>query len=164
VPTALSGHEIEWMTYDEPRRQMFTDLIVATYQDSLDCRGLSGLRCIEDIMLGHQAAGRFDPHRWLLLRCDGGAAGCVLFGENPVRPTLELVYMGVHPRFRRMGVGQYILRQGLSLARKEGFASVTLAVDAENAPALAMYKRAGFLQTHSRLAIIRPLRSTRDEP
>jgi mycothiol synthase len=164
APAALAGHAIDWITYEPGQHQAFADLITATYQDSLDCRGLSGLRRIEDIMLGHKSAGRFDPHRWQLLRCDGAAAGCILLGENPVRPALELVYMGVHPQFRRRGVGQYILQKGLLLARDEGFASVTLAVDAENAPALAMYRRAGFLQTHSRLAMIRPLHSNRETP
>jgi len=160
VPDALTGHAVEWITYDAGEHRTFADLIAGTYQDSLDCRGLSGLRHIEDIILGHKSAGRFDPHRWLLLRCDGAAAGCILFGENPVGSALELVYMGVHPRFRRMGIGRYLLQQGLSLACSEGFAAVTLAVDIDNAPALALYESVGFRRTHSRLAMIRPLNST----
>jgi mycothiol synthase len=163
IPPALAGRAIEWVAYDARRHQAFSDLIASTYQDSLDCRGLSGLRRIEDIVSGHKSAGRFDPHRWLLLRCEGEAAGCILFGENPIRAALELVYMGVHPRFRHRSVGRYLVQQGLFLAYSEGFAVVTLAVDTENLPARVMYESVGFHQTHSRLAMIRPLNSTREE-
>jgi ribosomal protein S18 acetylase RimI-like enzyme len=160
----LAGRAIEWITYDSRHHQAYADLIAATYEDSLDCRGLAGLRRIEDIILGHKSAGRFDPHRWLLLRCDGDAAGCILLGENPLRPALELVYMGVHPHFRRMNVGRYLLQHGLCLACSEDFTAVTLAVDQENIPALTLYRGVGFVETHCRLALIRPLHSTRENP
>lgn len=151
----LAGRAIEWTTYSRQCHADFTELIAATYQDSLDCRRLSGIRDIEDVVAGHKATGRFDPHRWLLLRCDGEAVGCILLAENPIRRALELVYTGVRPHFRRQGVGRCLLARGLAMAREERFAAVTLAVDACNVPALAMYRSFGFRATHSRVAMIR---------
>ncbi len=149
-----------WITYTPERRRAFADLILATYEASLDCPALSGLRPIDDIIAGHQAAGRFDPQHWLLLQSGDHAAGCILFAENPVRPALELVYMGVHPRERCHGIGTALLRGGLALARRERFEVVTVAVDAANEPALRLYRRHGFQQTTRRLAFVRPLTST----
>lgn len=160
TPAAAEPRTWRWITYAPERHREFADLILATYEASLDCPALSGLRHIDDIIAGHQAAGRFDPRRWLLLRNGDRAAGCILFAENPVRPALELVYMGVHPRERCHGVGTALLRAGLALARRERFDIVTVAVDEANEPALRLYRRHGFRQTTCRRALIRPPAST----
>ncbi len=145
---------VQWSTYDDACHDEFARLISATYQDSLDCPGLTGLRDIDDVIAGHKAAGRFDPHHWLLARRDGRAVGCLLFGENPLVPSLELAYMGVHPHCRRMGIGRRLLERGLALARRENFSNVTLAVDSENASAVSLYESAGFPETTRRRAMI----------
>lgn len=166
-PVRLSGireRDVRWDTYAPASHADFARLIAETYRRSRDCPGLHGLRDIEDVIAGHKATGRFDPRRWLLLRNVNEPVGCILFGENPLRPTLELTYMGVHPDRRRNNVGKYILQHGLSLARRERFHAVTLAVDADNAPALALYDWAGFRETIRRRALILALESTSDEP
>jgi len=161
-PLESTGRRYRWMTYGPQCHADFTKLIAATYEGSLDCPGLSGLRDIEDVIAGHKSAGRFEPRRWLLLESDRTAVGCILFGENPVRNALELVYMGVHPAFRGCGLGRYILNHGLSLPEVQQFAVVTVAVDCENTPALALYRGSGFAQTHRRRALIRALSPSLD--
>ncbi len=162
-PVESAGRQCQWMTYDAECHADFTTLISATYRDSLDCRGLSGLRDIEDVVAGHKSAGRFDPRRWLLLKFNNIAVGCILFGENPLRSAIDLVYMGVHPAFRGRGLGRYILNYGLTLPQNAGFAAVTVAVDHENTPALALYAAGGFTETHRRVAMLRVLRATSGE-
>ncbi len=157
TPDAFQDTQLAWITYDEPNHQAFANLILATYEDSLDCRGLTGLRDIEDVLAGHRSAGLFLSRRWSLLRVDRQPAACILLAESPLRPALEVVYMGVHPSFRRRGVGRFTLDHGLTLARREGFRVVTLAVDAENAPALRLYRRHAFRQTLERRAMIRAI-------
>lgn len=159
-PAAPPQGSFEWVTYDRPHHADFARLILATYEDSQDCRGLAGIRGIEDILAGHKAAGRFEPHRWRLLYCDRRPAACILFVENPLRPALELVYVGVHPEFRRRGIGGYVLDYGLSLAQREQFSTVTLAVDAANTPAERLYDARRFRQTLQRRAMIRVLDSS----
>lgn len=155
VPPAVEEGNMEWITYDGPHHDEFARLIEATYQDTLDCPGLRGLRHIDDVIAGHQSAGLFLPDRWMLLRCRGQSAGCILFAESPMRPSLELVYMGVHPHWRGRNVGRFLLSHGLSMAPGEHFPTITLAVDAANAPALNLYHSAGFRETTRRRAMIR---------
>jgi ribosomal protein S18 acetylase RimI-like enzyme len=157
TPDSMVSRACRWMTYTAADHDAFARLIEATYIDGLDCPGLSEWRDIEDVIEGHKHAGRFDARRWSLLICDGRPAGCILFAENPLRPTMELVYMGVHPDFRRQSVGRYILDWGLHNVCMDQTTSVTLAVDARNAPARRLYDQAGFRQTMRRRAMIRPL-------
>lgn len=164
TPAALSEQSLNWIHYDDGSHRKFADLIEATYEDGLDCPGLSELRDIEDVLTGHKAAGRFDPTRWLLLEYEGVAVACVLLSESPLRRMLELVYMGVHPEVRGKGVGRYVLGRALRLAQSQSYQGITLAVDARNAPARALYEAAAFRTTHSRRAMIRPLGLTSETP
>lgn len=154
----------EWVTYERKRHNDFATLILATYEDSQDCRGLAGIRTIDDIIAGHKAAGRFEPHRWSLLLCDERPAACILLVANPLRPTLELAYIGVHPNFRRCGLGRYVLDHGLGLAERERFSAVTLAVDSANTPARRLYEARNFRRKLERRAMICVLDSSPWKP
>lgn len=149
-----------WLTYSKDTHAAFAALILDTYRDSLDCPGLGGLRDIEDIIAGHQSAGLFVPHRWLICLHNGIPAGCILLGESPLRPSLEVVYMGVSPTARGRGLGRKLLRRVIELAQAEGFERLTLAVDARNAPAIAIYRGFGFETVNRRTAMICPLRAS----
>jgi ribosomal protein S18 acetylase RimI-like enzyme len=43
---------------------------------------LDGVRSIEDVLRGYQAAGTFDPSRWMIVRHAGQDAGCLLLTEH----------------------------------------------------------------------------------
>ncbi len=159
-PIASVSPRLTWATYDVNTENEFREVIAASYVGSLDCPSLSQLRSIEDTMTSHKAAGRFDPTQWLLLRENGRAIGCNLLCENPLRPILEIVYMGVHPDARGKGHARRLLRTGLSLAHHAGFTRVTLAVDAGNSPALHLYRSEGFHETMRRRAFIRSIAPT----
>ena len=58
---------LAWQTYSPANHALFARAILATYQDSLDCPALNGLREIDDIILGHQASGQFEPQLWFVL-------------------------------------------------------------------------------------------------
>jgi mycothiol synthase len=143
-----------WATFGDESRTAFSRLVEQTYVGSLDCPGLTGLRDIDDIIAGHQAAGRFSSHRWQMLIRDGRPAGCILLAENPLQPVLEIAYMGVHPDLRGHGLGRVLLARALEIAHREAFTRVTLAVDACNAPALRLYHGAGFRPTTRRRAMV----------
>lgn len=147
-------HAARWVTYDESVRELFGRTILATYEGSLDCPGLSGLRAMEDILASHRGAGRFAAHRWLLLMIDEQPAGCILLAEHPLQPVQEIAYMGVTPRFRGRGLGSVLLDEAIELAHREQFQRVTLAADARNTPALRMYERAGFAEFLRRRAML----------
>ena len=163
-PSAPGDESLPLSTYDERRHPMFARLLVDTYRDSLDCPGLTGLRAVEDIIAGHRGAGLFDPRYWWIVMRGGEPAGCILLIENPLRPILELTYMGVHPDQRRRGLARCLLAHGLDIARRGGFEAVTLAVDAANQPARALYRSFGFQETTRRRALIRSVDSSSIEP
>lgn len=142
--------EAEWVHYRERNRALFGEVVLATYQDSLDCPELAGLRPIDDILTAHQASGRFDPLLWEVARADGQPAGCLLLSRHRQGPMLEIVYMGVVPAWRRRGVGALLLRRALERCRNVGARQLTVVVDSRNEPAKQLYARFGFLPVGQR--------------
>jgi mycothiol synthase len=111
------GSDYVWQTYSETVHALFAETILATYQESRDCAGLSGLREIDEIIAGHKAATRFDPSWWLLLSERGMPLGCLLMGEVPLRNAAEIVYMGLRPGARGRGLSRMLLAKALEVAR-----------------------------------------------
>lgn len=54
--------------------------------------------------------------------------------------------MGVLPEFRRRGYGSDILFSSLNVLKKRGIKHISLEVNSENAAAIALYKKAGFIE------------------
>ncbi|MFH1745932.1 MAG: GNAT family N-acetyltransferase [Planctomycetota bacterium] len=144
--------ESEWISFNKDSYDSFAATLLATYQDSLDCPELSGLRSIEDIIAGHQSSGVFDPAMWELLRLDGTCAGCLLLSPLAKTPSVEVVYMAVVPGYRRRGLGGMLLRRALQLCRQSRARTLTLVVDDRNAPAKALYQCFAFEPTARREA------------
>jgi hypothetical protein len=138
--------------------EVMVRLLDETYIDTLDCPGLFGLRQTEDILQGHRASGQFDPSLWTILHLHGRPVGVLLLNPAPASRAIELVYMGLAPSARGRGLGTHLLNHGLSRLAGRREHTVTLAVDDCNAPARALYRRAGFRPVLRRRALIRPLR------
>jgi ribosomal protein S18 acetylase RimI-like enzyme len=83
--------------------------------------------------------------------------GCLLLGEDAAGAQWELVYMGVVPEARGRGIGLDLTRHAQWVARAAGCARMVLAVDATNAPALAVYAAAGFSSWDHRSVFLRVL-------
>lgn len=160
VPASRGDDGLEWATFAVNTECEFREVISSSYEGSLDCPSLSRLRTLDDTMISHKSSGRFDPKRWLLLRANGRAVACNLLCENPLRPVLEIAYMGVRSDARGHGFGRTILRAGLALAHHAGFTRVTLAVDASNTPAMQLYRSEGFHETMRRRAFVRAIDPT----
>ncbi len=143
---------------DEIRDDVLT-AVLASYEQTLDCPGLYGLRDPDDILAGHRASGKFDPSLWTLLRVDEKPAGVVLLNPFPKQRTIELVYIGLAPIARGKRLGNQLLRHALRLLDPKRTRSMTLAVDEDNTPALSMYKSEGFETELKRIAFIRSLRT-----
>jgi len=148
---------LSWTTYDAERAALFEQVVAESYDGSMDCPALSRLRPVSDALASHRAAGNFRPERWLLLRVNAQPAGCLLLNDVPLRASLEIVYMGLRPSARRRGLGQCLIHQALSIARRDGFGTLSLAVDAVNAPARRLYEAAAFQIVLQRAAWLRVL-------
>lgn len=166
MPTRRSAPKPEWASgvsvepFRDDMEHQLIELLDRTYAGTLDCPGLFGLRRTEDILAGHRASGEFDPELWTILRLEGRAVGVILLNPSPASRTVELVYMGIAPEARGRGLGTQLLNHGLSLLAGRREHNVTLAVDENNRPAQALYRRAGFRPVLRRRAMIRSLRET----
>jgi mycothiol synthase len=145
------------------REELESDVVAAlesSYEQTLDCPGLRGLRETRDILAGHRATGIFEPELWRILRLNGRAVGVLLMNPSPQHGSIELVYIGLAPEARGRGLGVALLRHGLSLVSGRGERTMNLAVDERNDPALRLYRNEGFTPALRRVAMIRPLRDT----
>lgn len=135
-----------------------------TYIDTRDCPGLTGLRQTEDVIASHRAPGVYDPALWHVVFLNGQPCGCVLLNRCPELRCFELVYLGLGPEVRGMGLGKRLMELGLRTCResgglggKGGAWDVTCAVDASNAPAMKLYQGLGFRPFQRRMAFVLPM-------
>jgi ribosomal protein S18 acetylase RimI-like enzyme len=122
----------------------FQQTLLRSYEETLDCPEVNGVRTIDEVITGHQAQGRFDPGRWwLALRADQ-PVGVLLLNDLPESGDWEVAYMGLVPEARRQGLGRQLLLKALQQARAAGVRYVTLSVDGRNQPAWQLYVGTGF--------------------
>jgi ribosomal protein S18 acetylase RimI-like enzyme len=151
------GAEFQLQSYSAANHASFAAAIVASYQNSLDCPALNGVRDIEDVITGHQSAGEFDPADWLLLSRHGQPAAVLLLMRTPQVDAMELVYLGLAPPVRGLGIGKYLMELALYRVRQRNLAGLTLAVDSRNTPAIKLYHRHGMQRLMSKVALMRNL-------
>ncbi|HUW82287.1 MAG TPA: GNAT family N-acetyltransferase [Phycisphaerae bacterium] len=141
---------LEWVTYGRQRHATFAQVIEASYEGSLDCPALTGVREIEEVIEAHKAAGVFEPNGWLLLMCEGQPVGVLLLTSVIYRPALEIVYMGLIPQARGRGLAHVLVQRAIAEAQQRGVGALMLAVDAGNTPARRVYTANGFGTTTER--------------
>jgi len=152
-----AGYTLE--PYSAATHPLFRQAINRSYEQTLDCPALTGLRDIEDVIEGHKAVGPFDPQLWsvVLESAQRHPVGCVLLSEIPARRALELVYLGLVPEARGCGMARALMLRTLGIASRRAFEIATLAVDAANAPAIRLYRRCGYTRIANRVALIKRL-------
>jgi mycothiol synthase len=96
----------------------------------------------------------FDANGFLLHERDGRLAGfCWTKLHSDREPVLGEIYViAVAPAFHGHGLGRQLPLAGLDSIAARGVSTAMLFVDADNAPAVAMYERLGFTIHHTRQA------------
>jgi ribosomal protein S18 acetylase RimI-like enzyme len=145
---------IQLVNYSPQTHALFVQTIARSYEKSLDCPGLSGLRDMEDVVAGHKGV-EFNPAIWFLLSVDGVASGVLLMGTATHANALELVYLGLIPEARGKGFGDVLMNLALLAVVRHNRSDLTLAVDSRNSPAMKLYFRHGLRRVGSRAALIR---------
>ena len=151
-PTAS---ELEFEAYSGAKRGRVMAIVERTYERTLDCVGLNGMRTINDVITGYQGTGVFRPENWRIIRRCGQDVGVLLLTDHPQARHWELMYMGLVPESRGQGCGAAITQYAKWLARSAGVERIVLAVDAANTPALRMYRTAGFEMWDRRSVYVR---------
>jgi ribosomal protein S18 acetylase RimI-like enzyme len=139
-------------------RAELVEALDRSYEATLDCPELCGLRETVDVLESHRATGVFDPKLWWIVLLHGRPHGCMLLNRCPDHGTVELVYLGLSPELRARRIGTALLRMGLDKLDAVGGVPVTCAVDLRNAPALRLYERLGFREFGRRVALVRPVK------
>jgi len=132
-----------------------------SYEDTLDCPDLCGMRTTDAVIESHLASGQWDPSLWWIVRSGTGPAGCMLLSPNPDQGTVDLVYIGLGRAIRGRGIAERLLSMGLARASSTGLSSMTCAVDRRNTPALRLYERLGFSEFAGRVAFVRQIEAKR---
>jgi mycothiol synthase len=90
----------------------------------------------------------FDPRGFFLAERDGRLVGFHWTKEHPADPQHaaagEIYVLGVHPAEHGGGLGRALTRIGLRHLAERGLTTALLYVDANNGPAVAVYRRMGF--------------------
>ncbi len=159
---------ISYTTYNDRDHRLFHDTLQRTYQETLDCPELNGVRTMEEIIAGHQTQGVFRPERWLLAWHGEQPVAVALLAEIPDLDAWDLSYLGVVPEARRRGFGRDLATLALHLAKNAGAPKLLLAVDQRNQPAIQLYKELGFVSLEKREIYLhlwdRPLAVSEFEP
>jgi len=144
------------------------EALEASYEDTLDCPGLCGLRRTGDIIASHAAIGRPELAQWRVVYEGSRPLGAVLVACVPEQRCYELVYLGLAPPLRGRGLGGALLAGAIAqvasrLRRGPSGAgwSMTCAVDAANDPAVRLYQRHGFRTSDARVACVLGLEGER---
>jgi GNAT superfamily N-acetyltransferase len=157
VPPAPSS--VEFVPYTDERHGVLLDILQRSYEQSLDCPELTGIRTMEDVFRSHQGHGAILPDRWWLARDPGGWLGCLLLSAGVGDRVIEISYVALVPEARGRGLGRVLTREAIRLAAREDFEAVVLAVDGRNGPALAMYEDEGFVPWDIRDVYLRLIES-----
>lgn len=156
-PDAPLRSELEFQSFRDRALLRFVGLTDRTYEKTRDCPSLNGVRDTLDVIEGYRAVGQFREALWLLVRNRGEDIGCLLLTDHPADGALELVYLGLVPEARGRGYGIEMVRHAQWLTREAGRSRLLLAVDADNAPAIDIYARAGFVTWDSRVVLVQAL-------
>jgi len=135
---------IELVSYTDDLRDTLLDILAESYEGSLDCPELNGIRSMDDIFESHRGENPFDPERWKLVRSNGQWIGCILLSAVEKDRLVEISYVALVPSARGMGLGRILTREAIRYAEEHHYGAVVLAVDSRNSPALGMYEDEGF--------------------
>jgi ribosomal protein S18 acetylase RimI-like enzyme len=144
LPDTAADGRLWFQSYRDSDPALFHETLLHTYEESLDCPEVNGVRTIAEIIAGHQAQGRHDPRRWWLALDDDHPVGVLLLTEAPDGRGWDLSYLGVVPAARRRGIGRRLTAKAICEARAADRVQLTLAVDARNRPAWDLYRALGF--------------------
>jgi ribosomal protein S18 acetylase RimI-like enzyme len=140
----LAGDRLAYVSYAVGDAGLFARTLLRTYDQTLDCPEVNGVRAIGEILEGHRSQGCHDPDRWWLALDGERPVGVLLVTETPDLQGWDLSYLGVVPEARRQGIGLQLTCKALVEARAAEAAQLTLSVDARNRPAWDLYRRLGF--------------------
>jgi len=140
----LAAERLTYESYAMGDRQLFQRTLMRTYEGTLDCPEVNGVRSVEEIIEGHQAQGVHDPAIWWLALDQGQPAGVLLLTDTPDCNAWDVSYVGVVPEARRRGHGREMMVKALREAARAETSQLTLSIDTRNQLAWELYRQLHF--------------------
>jgi ribosomal protein S18 acetylase RimI-like enzyme len=84
-------------------------------------------------------------------------AGVLLLTPLPEVRCIDITYLGASPHARGKGVGNSLVRKAYEVAQDSQYKRISLAVDAQNTPAIHLYQRWNFRKIGQRFTMIKKL-------
>lgn len=106
--------------------------------------------------LAQEAMRTATAFRVLEERQSGALVGSLVAERRPPA-TGHIGYIAVHPDYQRRGLGEAMMRWALAWFRQEGLRRATLGVNLDNAPAIALYRKLGFVPGELGIDYRRPI-------
>ncbi|MBL0871166.1 MAG: GNAT family N-acetyltransferase, partial [Phycisphaerales bacterium] len=128
--------------------------LTRSYIGTLDCPALCSLRTTQDVLASHRSVGTYDPAMWHVVFVNDEAEGCLLLSPCPAQQTVELVYIGLGPSARGMGLGTGLMKMGLNSLCVRAERWLACAVDEANTPARRLYESLRFRAFAKRVALV----------
>lgn len=131
------GYRFTDVSADDP---LFATTLLASYEGSLDCPELNGVRSPDEVMAGYAQIGPGTQRK--LMWIAGEPVGVAIVTEEGT--SAEVIYLGLRPEVRGRGAGRELLRGVIRTVSEQGHTRLSLSVDARNAPALYLYSSQHF--------------------
>jgi mycothiol synthase len=112
--------------------ELFRDVLARSHADSLDCPELDTVRTPQEMLDGYRECARDLSRWWLAFDAETPVGILILSAE-------ELTFVGVVPEHRGRGIGRFLIETACRIQP-----SLSLIVDARNAPAIQLYADLGF--------------------
>jgi ribosomal protein S18 acetylase RimI-like enzyme len=145
---------VRLLPYADVDPAVFAETLIASYEGSLDCPELDGVRTAEEVIDGYRGPAGPSP-AWFLSADDDDPTGVLLLAPGDAADELELAYLGVVPAARGRKLGSALARAAVRIAADRGAARLTTGVDERNHPAIRMYDGEGFALTGRSVAYLR---------
>ena len=130
-------------------REGLIPIVAETYAESADCGQIEPPQTVAETLAGYETIGQSGRRLWFTIETVGTPgppepAGCLLLADHGPGCPVELVYVGIVPRFRRRGFGRRAVRHARLVAAERCRTAVIVAVDRANRPARSVYAAEGY--------------------
>ena len=106
--------------------------------------------CFSDPWSEESVASELDNPLSLWFVCLEGERVLGYVGSQTVLDETDMMNVAVSPGFRRRGIAEHLIETLILTLKPRGSRSLSLEVRASNAPAIALYRKLGFVQVGRR--------------
>lgn len=121
-------------------RDTVNAIVEETFDGTLDCPELDGVRTSDEVVTGFLESKAWDQQLPWQVLCDGSKlVGCSFVNPHP-QNIFELAYVGLIPAVRGQGLGRMLVQSAIDDCRARGGRYLATAVDTQNWPACEIYR------------------------